>query len=86
MSDKILDASKETQKATSRSQYDQLNYVTSGVIDKKFDSISYDYIITDNIELCLNKSKIINDQFVSFDELKAKTCLQKLNKALVNNY
>ena len=86
MTDKILDASKETQKATSRSQYDQLNYVTSKVIDKKFDSISYDFILTDNIELCLNKSKIINDQIVSFDETKARNCLQKLNKALVNNY
>ena len=86
MSDKILDASKETQRATSRSQYGQLEYTTSGLIYKKFNSISYDHILTDNIELCLNKSKLINGDNVSFDEDKARNCLQKLNKALVNNY
>ena len=86
MSERILDASKVTQNATSKSQYKQVNYETSGVINERFNSISYDYINNDNIELCMNKSKIIKGNDISFNELIAKNCLQKLNKALNNNY
>ena len=61
MSDKVLDASKETQKLTTQSKFNDLDYTTKKVLLTNIESFSFDNILTDDIELCLNKTKTNNE-------------------------
>ena len=76
-----LDASKDTQYLTTDSKYTESSFVADKLINVKRQT--FDNYYADNLELCLNKSKI---GYSVFDQNMAKNCLSKLNNALLNKY
>jgi hypothetical protein len=84
MSEKVLDASKETQKLTTQSKYNEIDYKADRLVFREVDSFSFDNIITGDIELCLNKSRSNADGLISFNADTATNCLKKLHAAYSN--
>jgi hypothetical protein len=82
---KVLDASKETQKLTTES-HNSADFQANKIVFHDTPSISYNNVITKDVELCLDKSRSNSDGFVSFNTNTATNCLKKLLNAYTSNY
>jgi hypothetical protein len=83
---KVLDASKETQMLTTESRYNNPDYRAEKLVLREPESITYNNFVSDDIELCLNKSKTNLNGSAIFNESVASNCLKKLLNTYSNNY